>query len=103
MKRAAVRWPWLKRALPSSCFPEAADDHQDYHPYRYHHPLALAELRSALEAAGFRVQGARRFLWVMKTQPDSLLPAGRAAEALAETLPLVSRLGATSLVWAVRR
>jgi len=103
VKRFAVRWPALRRALPSSCFPEAADERSAYHPYRYHHPLALAELRAGLETAGFEVLGARRFLWVMKTMPDALLPLGRAAEALVEALPLVNRLGATTLVWARKR
>lgn len=103
MKRAAVRWGWLRRALPSSCFPEAGDDQAQYHPYRYHHPLSLAELERGLEAAGFRVEGAKRFLWVMKTLPDVLLPAARAGEALAEWLPVIRGLGATTLIWAVRR
>ncbi len=102
VKRAAVRWPLLRRSLPSSCFPEAADDREAYHPYRYHHPLPLAELRAGAEAAGLRVEGARRFLWVMKTTPDALLPAGRALEAAAEAMPFVNRLGATTLIWGVR-
>ncbi|HEV2106301.1 MAG TPA: class I SAM-dependent methyltransferase [Candidatus Eisenbacteria bacterium] len=103
VKRLAVRWPALRRALPSACFPEASDDPASYHPYRYHHPLALAELRAALAANGFEVLGAKRFLWVPKTLPAPLLAAGRAAEAVAEALPLVRGLGATTLVWAVRR
>src|SRR5207248_8833791 len=44
MKTLAVRWPMLRRRLPSACFPEAADDADAYHPYRYHHPLMLREL-----------------------------------------------------------
>jgi len=102
MKRAAVRWPALRRRLPSACFPEAADERAAYHPYRYHHPLTLAELAAGLAAAGFRLEGAKRFLWVPKTLPAALLPAGRALEAAAEALPLVRRLGATTLVWATR-
>ncbi len=102
-KRAAVRWPALRSRLPSACFPEAADDAGGYHPYRYHHPLPLAELCDRLERSGFAVEGSRRFLWVPKTLPSSLLPVGRAAEAVAERLPLVNRLGATTLVWATRR
>ena len=102
-KRLAVRWPALRRRLPGACFPEAPDDEATYHPYRYHHPLELGELAGGLEAAGLEVRGATRFLWVLKTLPDPLLAAGRAAERLAESFPLVRRLGATSLVWAVRR
>jgi len=102
VKRLAVKWAWLRRSLPSSCFPEAGDDAGAYHPYRYHHPLAPAELAAGLEAAGFRVLGSKRFLWVLKTLPDPLLGAARAAEALAEVLPLVERMGATTLVWAER-
>jgi len=103
VKRAAVRWQWLRRSLPSSCFPEASDDHSQYHPYRYHHPLTVMELKRGLEAAGLEVEGVSSFLWVMKTLPDFLMPAGRAAEALAEALPLVRSLGATTLIWGVRR
>ena len=103
MKRLAVRMPALRRALPSSCFPEASDDSETYHPYRYHHPLGPAELARGLEQAGFRVLGMKRFLWVPKTLPDALLAAGRAGEAVAEALPLVSKGGATTLIWAERR
>jgi ubiquinone/menaquinone biosynthesis C-methylase UbiE len=102
MKRIAVRWGWLRRALPSGCFPEASDDQRHYHPYRYHHPLSVTELARGLEAVGFRVEGAKRFLWVMKTMPNVVLPAARAGESLAEALPLVRDLGATTLIWAVR-
>lgn len=102
VKRVAVKWPWLRRALPSSCFPEASDDAAAYHPYRYHHPLRPAELVAGLEGVGFRVLGTRHFLWVPKTLPDALLGPGRAAEGLAEALPLVRGMGATTLVWAER-
>lgn len=102
-KRLAVRWPALRRRLPAACFPEAADRAETYHPYRYHHPMSRAELSQRLELAGFRVVGTKRFLWVLKTAPDALLGAGRVAEAMAEAIPLVRRLGATTLVWAERR
>ena len=98
----AVRWPALRRRLPSSCFPEAADEAAAYHPYRYHHPLPLAELNERLTRAGFAVEGALRFLFVAKTTPSFLLPAARAAEGIAERLPLARRLGATTLIWATR-
>ncbi|NOT35617.1 MAG: methyltransferase domain-containing protein [Candidatus Eisenbacteria bacterium] len=99
-KQLAVRVPALRRALPSSCFPEAADDAGTYHPYRYHHPLDETALRAGLEGAGLRVRGARRFLWVPKTLPAGAFALGRALEAFAEALPLLSRMGATTLVWA---
>jgi len=102
-KRLAVRWPALRRALPSSCFPEATDDLTSYHPYRYHHPLLPAELVSGLATTGFEVLGTTRFLWVPKTLPDPLLGAGRLAERILEALPLLRRMGATTLVWAERR
>ena len=102
LKRLAVRWPRLRRALPSACFPESPDDQRSYHPYRYHHPLPLDELSQRLESAGFRVQGARHFLWVPKTLPDAFLGGGRVSEKLAESIPGLRRLGATSLIWAVR-
>jgi len=100
LKQVAVAVPALRRALPSACFPEASDDAGGYHPYRYHHPLTLTGLKRGFADAGLRVLGARRFLWVAKTTPDALFRVGRAAEALAETLPLVARMGATTLVWA---
>jgi ubiquinone/menaquinone biosynthesis C-methylase UbiE len=103
VKRVAVRWPGLRRRLPSSCYPEAGDHAGAYHPYRYHHPLPLAELSARLERVGFAIEGARCFLFVPKTLPSFLLPLARAAEAIAERLPLVNRLGATTLVWATRR
>lgn len=73
-----------------------------YHPYRYHHPLRSAELKCGLVRAGFEVLGTRCFLWVPKTLPDGLLGVARLAERALESLPLVRRLGATTLVWAVR-
>src|SRR5260221_595235 len=39
----------------------------------------------------------------MKTMPDLLLGAGRAAEALAESTPGLRRFGATTLIWARTR
>ena len=101
-KRVAVRWPALRRALPSSCFPEAGDDRGAYHPYRYHHPLTAGDLCAGLESAGLRVEGVRRFLWIVKTLPDALLAPARALETIAEALPGVRGLGATTLVWGSR-
>jgi len=102
LKRLATRWPALRQRLPDACFPEALDKPQGYHPYRYHHPLPVAELRARMEAAGFRVGGVRQFMWVMKTTPDSLLGVACALEGVAERVPLVRRLGATTLVWGTR-
>jgi hypothetical protein len=96
----AVAIPALRRALPSACFPEASDTETEYHPYRYHHPLTLSGLSAGLSGAGLRLLGARRFLWVMKTLSDGWFGPARAAEAVAESLPLVRRMGATTLVWA---
>jgi hypothetical protein len=98
-----MRWPALRRRLPSACFPEASDDPGTYHPYRYHHPLALGELRGGLESAGLRVLGVKHFLWIFKTLPEALLGPATGLEWLAERTPLLGRLGATTLVWAERR
>jgi ubiquinone/menaquinone biosynthesis C-methylase UbiE len=100
LKQVAVAIPALRRALPSACFPEASDTETEYHPYRYHHPLTLSGLSAGLSGAGLRLLGARRFLWVMKTLSDGWFGPARAAEAVAESLPLVRRMGATTLVWA---
>ena len=103
VKVLATRWPGLRRRLPSACFPEAQDDAATYHPYRYHHPIATRDLVKGLTGVGIEVQGVRQFLWVFKTLPDALLPLGRVCERVAEALPLVRGLGATTLVWGVRR
>ncbi len=103
VKRVVMKWPALRRRLPSACFPEAVDDPDTYHPYRYHHPLAIGELTTRLEDAGFRVLGSSTFLWLFKTSPDALLGAGQWTERVVERLPLLRRLGATTLVWAERR
>jgi len=103
VKRLAVAMPALRRRLPSSCFPEASDDLATYHPYSYHHPLSGQELAQRLERAGIEIEGMRSFLWILKTLPDPLLGAGRLAEAALEAIPLVNRLGATTLVWGRRR
>ena len=102
VKRAAVRWPALRKSLPSSCFPEAADDLSSYHPYRYHHPLQLGELAEGAKQVGLEIEGSKRFLWVMKTMPDALLGLGRGAEAVVEHLPFANRMGATTLVYGHR-
>jgi SAM-dependent methyltransferase len=102
VKRLAVRWPALRRRLPEACFPEAADNADAYHPYHYHHPVTAGELRDGFQRAGLEVLGMKRFLWALKTGPDSLLGVARVMEAVAEALPLVNRLGATTLVWARR-
>jgi len=101
-KRLATRWPALRRRLPSACFPEATDDRATYHPYRYHHPITTRDLVEGMREAGLSVHGVRHFLWVFKTLPAALLPVGRAVEVVAEALPLVRGLGATTLVWGVR-
>jgi SAM-dependent methyltransferase len=98
-KRALIHLPALRRRLPSMCYPEAADRAETYHPYRYHHPIDLGELAALARGAGLEVQGARRFLWVMKTLPDPLLGVGRVLESAAEHLPVARRFGATTLLW----
>lgn len=102
-KRLAVAVPALRRRLPSACFPEAPDEFSSYHPYSYHHPLPGAELAARLRRVGIEVEGMRSFVWLIKTFPDALLRVGRAAEAVAEAIPLLNRLGATTLVWGRRR
>jgi ubiquinone/menaquinone biosynthesis C-methylase UbiE len=103
VKTLATRWPALRRRLPSACFPEAEDDAATYDPTRYHHPPSLAELRLRLREAGFRILGARRFLWVVKVLPDAWCTTGYRLEWLAERIPVMNRLGATTLIWAERQ
>ena len=101
-KRFTMKWPALRKRLPSACYPEAVDDAATYHPYRYHHPLTLAELRGGLERAGFRALGVKRFLWVIKTLPGALLGPAMGLEWVAERAPIANQFGATTLVWAER-
>ena len=95
-KRFTGRHPQLRERLPTMCYPDEGTARQDYHPYRYHHPLPDGEIRALLEAAGFRVDSVSHFLYMLKNTPDWAYPVAALLERLGETVPGVKRLSATS-------
>jgi 2-polyprenyl-3-methyl-5-hydroxy-6-metoxy-1,4-benzoquinol methylase len=94
-KRVAVHLPWLRRSLPSMCYPAGTLPRDRYHPYSYHRPMSTGEIAGLLTEGGFTVRKVKHFLFVLKNTPDLLLPAALAAEAVLERLPLGRRLAAT--------
>lgn len=97
-KRVAVRHGWMRQRLPSMCLPAQGTARDDYHPYRYHHPLPDREIAAMVEAAGFRVASTSHFLFMMKNTPDGLAPAWRVGERILERTPLLRNLAATVLI-----
>jgi SAM-dependent methyltransferase len=97
-KRAAVRFPWLKRRLPTMCYPVESVGRSAYHPYRYHRPEPAGDIERLLERGGFKVLKTKHFLFVLKNTPDLLFPAVRLVERIAERLPGIRRLAATVCV-----
>jgi SAM-dependent methyltransferase len=98
VKRVAVRHGWMRQRLPSMCLPAQATPRDDYHPYRYHHPLPDHEIAALLERAGFRVTRVSHFLFVMKNTPDVLARAWQVGEHVLEHTPAIHRLAATVLL-----
>jgi cyclopropane fatty-acyl-phospholipid synthase-like methyltransferase len=98
MKRVAVRHGWLRQRLPSMCLPQQGTGRDDYHPYRYHHPLPDYEIAAMVEKAGFRVADVSHFLFVMKNTPDSLAGAWKFSERVLEQTPIVNHFAATVCV-----
>jgi len=95
IKRVAVRHGWMRQRLPSMCLPEQGTARDDYHPYRYHHPLPDHEIAALVETAGFRVVSMSHFLFVMKNTPDVLARPWCSGERLLERTPAINRLAAT--------
>jgi hypothetical protein len=102
VKRTIGRHQWVRRRLPTMCYPEEGTDRTGYHPYRYHHPLPDDTIVSLIEGAGMRVERVRHFLFTLKNTPDALVAPARLLEALAERTPGVGRAAATSCFVAVR-
>lgn len=95
-KRFTGRHRWMRTRLPTMCYPEEGTRREDYHPYRYHHPLPDDEIGSLLEAAGFRVVSVDHFLFMLKNTPDWFYPIVAGGERVLESLPGVRRLAATA-------
>jgi len=94
-KRFTGRHRWLRRRLPTMCYPEEGTPREEYHPYRYHRPLPDAQIVALLGTAGFEVLGIRHFLFMLKSTPNLLYPVLRAGECIAEAVPGLRRTAAT--------
>ena len=95
VKRVAVRHGWMRQRLPSMCLPQEGTARDDYHPYRYHHPLPDHEIAALVAHAGFRVVSMSHFLFVMKNTPDSLARPWQVGEQLLERTPVIRNFAAT--------
>ena len=95
-KRFTGRHRWLRSRLPTMCYPEKGTPRQEYHPYRYHHPLPDETIHGLLERAGFRIVSTAPFLFMLKNTPDGLFPAVLGLERVLESIPGVRRLAATA-------
>jgi 2-polyprenyl-3-methyl-5-hydroxy-6-metoxy-1,4-benzoquinol methylase len=103
LKRAVVRFPRLRRVLPTMCYPAGRVARSDYHPHQYHQPWGDDRITQELETAGFNILKIKRFLFVVKNTPDSVFPAVAVLERLLEKTPLVRRLAATVCVVAEKK
>lgn len=102
-KRIVVRFPWLRRRLPTMCYPTDEITRADYHPYRYHQPWSAAKIRKRLQENGYNVLKTKYFLFVFKSTSDSAYPIVVLLEKIFERLPLVNRLAATVCVVAEKK
>ncbi len=98
LKRLVVKFPWLRRALPTMCYPAGSVARSEYHPHQYHQPWAEEKISRELEEVGFNVLKIKRFLFVLKNTPDGFYPVLAFLEKILEKTPLVSRLAATVCV-----
>jgi len=101
-KRVTGNHPWMRRKLPTMCYPEEGTDRGDYHPYQYHHPLPDEEIVRMIVESGFSIERVKHFLFILRSVPNAVFPLARAAEAIAERIPGVRRLAATSCFVAIR-
>ncbi len=99
-KRVIVRLGFLKRFLPTMCYPAGNVRREEYHPYRYHKPAPRGEIARLLEDAGFRVERTRTIIFIWKNVPDVLFPLARLVESMLERAPLARNLASTLVVLA---
>jgi ubiquinone/menaquinone biosynthesis C-methylase UbiE len=95
-KRLAVGQRWIREKLPTMCYPEEGTSRDEYHPYRYHHPLPDKRIESLIREAGFQHLNTRHFLFMLKSTPDATFGFSRFLEAVAEGIPGIRSLAATS-------
>ncbi len=94
-KRVIVRVPWLRRRLPTMCYPANDVGRGDYHPYQYHRPDPARKIAALVEGHGFKVLKIKYFLFVLKNTPDPAFPAAALLERVFERTPGLNRLAAT--------
>lgn len=102
-KRVVVQFPWLRRRLPTMCYPTDEITRADYHPYRYHQPWSAQKISERLEANGYKVLKVKYFLFIFKSTSDSAYPILVPLEKIFERTPLINRLAATVCVVAEKQ
>ncbi len=102
-KRLIVRFPALRGLFPPMCYPVQDVSREDYHPYSYHRPSPVREIRAVLESEGFTVLDSKRIIFIWKSVPDFLFPACMAIEFVLERLPFLRSLGSTLIISARRK
>jgi 2-polyprenyl-3-methyl-5-hydroxy-6-metoxy-1,4-benzoquinol methylase len=95
LKRVVVRMPWVRRRLPSMCYPAEGVERADYHPYRYHRPEPASQIAELLRSHGFTVLKIKYFLFMLKNTSDPWYPLLVRIEQALERVPAVRRLAAT--------
>ncbi len=98
MKRFVSRHGWIRRKLPTMCYPEEGTDRGDYHPYHYHHPLPDDGIVAMVEGAGLKVATVRHFLFMLKNTSSFFYPLVKVLERVGENIPGIRRLAATVCV-----
>ena len=102
VKRFTSNHRWIRERLPTMCYPEEGLARDEYHPYRYHHPLPDAAITGLLRGAGFEVTRHKHFLFMLKNTPWVAYPVFKACEAIGERIPGIRSLAAT-VCFAARR
>jgi len=103
VKRFTGNHRWIRERLPTMCYPEEGMVRDEYHPYRYHHPLPDAAIAEMLRAAGFEVTRHKHFLFMLKNTSRAAYPILRTTEAIGERIPGIRSLAATVCFAARRR
>lgn len=101
-KRVVQRSEWLRKKLPTMCYPTASMPRASYHPHRYHLPLKFEEIKGAIEAAGFKLVRVKRVVFVLKNTPNIVFSAFAIAEKLLEKTPLLKRLASTIIIVCIK-
>lgn len=101
-KRLLYKSRVLRRLLPFMHYPTPDVDRASYHPYAYHLPIPLRNLRKSLGDEAFTVVTTKKFLFTLKYTPDGLFNIVKWFENILERLPFVREFACTVLVIAVK-